>query len=571
MRNLHPLRLGAALAALAVMLPAHAQFEAAGERSPPLAAHTIYANARFRTTEGWATHMAVHDGIIVAIGTAADVEAHRTVDTRTVEFEGRTVLPGLFDMHIHPGLSGMDRNYCHIPFPPDLAAVQQAVAGCVAAKRPGEWVLAKAYQADQLGVPYPDRTYLDAVAPDNPVFIADFSGHTGWANSLALRLAGVTDASPDPANGVIERDAAGRPTGVLHESAMRLVTAIIPKPDKAVIEDAVEWGAAQLLKEGIIGFVDASTTYDQLQAYASLADRGAMKQYVRTCIWSLDEDAIARRNLYARLSVRPDCVKIFLDGVPTAARTAAMLEPYTGRGHVHPGAPGKGILLVQPDSVLNAQVAEFDRQGLAVKFHAAGDGAVRQGLNAIAAARAANGPSGLGHSVGHTSFIVPEDIALARKVGATIEFSPVIWYPGPVVGDIAAQVGPDKMKDYYAIGSAMQAGVLTVIGSDWPVVPPAPMTALETMVTRQAPGGNSEPLEPEQRIPLEDALRVMTLDSARQLGIDNLTGSLEVGKSADMIVLDRDIFAIPPTQIHAATVLATYIGGELVYRRADGS
>jgi hypothetical protein len=571
MRNLLPLRLGAALAALAAVLPAHAQFEAAGERSPPLPADTIYANARFRTPQGWATHMAVRDGIIVAIGTASDVEAHRTADTRTADLDGRTVLPGLFDMHIHPGLSGMDRNYCAIPFPADLAAVQQAVAACVAARQPGEWVLAKAYQADQLGVPYPDRAYLDAVAPDNPVFIADFSGHTGWANSAALRLAGVADDSPDPVGGVIERDPAGRVTGVLHESAMRFVTATIPKPAKAVIEEAVEWGANQLLKEGIIGFVDASTTHEQLEAYTALADRGTLKQYVRTCIWSLAEDAIARRNLYARRNVRPDCVKIFLDGVPTAARTAAMLEPYAGRDHVHPGLPGKGILLVQPDAVLNAQVAEFDRQGLAVKFHAAGDGAVRQGLNAIAAARAANGPSGIGHSVGHTSFIVPEDIALARTVRATIEFSPVIWYPGPVVGDISAQVGPDKMKDYYAIGSALQAGVLTVIGSDWPVVPPAPFTALETMVTRQAPGGTSEPLAPEQRIPLEDALRVMTLDSARQLGIGNLTGSLEIGKSADMIVLDRDIFAIPPTQIHATTVLATYIGGALVYRHADGS
>jgi predicted amidohydrolase YtcJ len=220
-----------------------------------------------------------------------------------------------------------------------------------------------------------------------------------------------------------------------------------------------------------------------------------------------------------------------------------------------------------PPKVLGEAVTDFDRRGFTVKFHAAGDAAVRAGLDAIEAARRANGFSGNLHDVGHNSFVQMSDIGRARALGATFEMSPYIWYPNPIIPDIAKAIGPERMRRWIPVKDAIDSGALVVPGSDWSVVPSVnPWIAIETLVTRQPPGGGGEPLGAAERITLQQAFDLFTINAARQMGNANKVGRIEPGMLADVLVLDRNPFKIPVTDIHNTHVRMTLINGEVVYR-----
>jgi predicted amidohydrolase YtcJ len=279
-------------------------------------------------------------------------------------------------------------------------------------------------------------------------------------------------------------------------------------------------------------------------------------------------ETIQSRNLYARDRFKPDCIKIVLDGVPTDGHTAAMGDPYAEASHAE-DERSKGILMV-PQAELNAAVIDFDRQGFTVKFHAAGDAAVRAGLNAIEAARQANGFSGNLHDVGHNSFVQMSDIQRGRAIAATFEMSPYIWYPNPIIPDIARAIGAERMKRWIPVKDAIDAGALVVPGSDWSVVPSVnPWIAIETLVTRQKLGGGGETLGEAEKLTLKQAFALFTVNGARQMGNANRTGALEPGLFADLLVLDRNPFKIPVTQIHETQVAMALINGEIVYRAAS--
>jgi predicted amidohydrolase YtcJ len=219
-----------------------------------------------------------------------------------------------------------------------------------------------------------------------------------------------------------------------------------------------------------------------------------------------------------------------------------------------------------PAATLNALVTDFDALGFTIKMHAAGDGAVRAGLDAIAAARRANGFSGQLHNVAHNSFVQMNDIRRAREIAATFEMSPYIWYPNPIIPDITKAVGAQRMKRWIPLKDAIDAGALVVPGSDWPVVPEVnPWLALETLVTRQAPGGGGETLGAREKITLAQAMELFTVNAARQLGHRDRTGALERGMLADLVIVDRNPFKIPITEVHAIKVRMTLIAGEVVY------
>ncbi|MFE0177730.1 amidohydrolase [Streptomyces sp. NPDC059002] len=539
-------------------------------------ADTILVGGQVRTSTGWADGLALRAGAIDMAGGRDDVLRRRGPDTRVIELApGDTVLPGLHDVHVHPIYAGVRERRCKVPQGSTLDDTLRIVAEHVSRAAPGTWVLGGQWDASALGA-RPDRAALDAVAPDHPVLLEDTSGHSSWANSAALAAAGIGPGTSDPVGGIFERDATGRPNGIQRETAADLLAASAPKPSDEEVEEALEWALGEMLSYGITSFTEAAVGFTagprpELRAYTRLAARGAVRQRVRlSLVWSpgdpVCEEVIAGRNLCASSHLAPDCVKIFLDGVPTDSHTAAMIEPYKdaveGRGDE---AGRHGLLAIAP-AVLDQAVTRFDRMGITVKFHAAGDAAVRAALDAIEAARRANGYGPAMHNVGHCTFVAKTDIERAARLGATFEVSPYLWRPSPICADITAAVGAEAVERAWPVREMLEARALVVPGSDWCVVPSVnPWSAIETLVTRQEPGGGAESFGESQAITLEQAFDLFTVNSARQEGMSHRVGRIERGMLADVIVVDRNPFDAPITQVHATKVEMTFIEGELVF------
>jgi len=525
-------------------------------------------NGHIYTPTGWADSIAIGHGVIVAVGDATAIKPHIDAKTRTIDLKGETVLPGLHDMHVHPAGAGMGELQCKLPQGSSPEQILAITASCVKSHKPGEWITGRAWEAASFGATPPKKEMLDKVAPNNPVVFNDISGHSVWVNSMALRLAHISKDTPNPPNGIIERDTNGEPTGLLREAASGMVSGLVPPPKPAETAQALKWALDTMLAQGITALDDAAVGENVAQAYADLADRSDLHQRVRGCLIYQDEGLISRRGLYARDRFSPSCIKIFLDGVPTDSHTAAMLEDYRPMPGRNDAGREKGLLMIPPEK-LNELVTRFDSMGLTVKFHAAGDAAVHEGLEAIAAARRANGYTGLFHDVGHNSFVQMSDFPLAKSIGAAMEFSPYIWFPSPIIDDIQKAVDPELMKRWIPVKDALDAGILSVPGSDWSVVPTVnPWIAIETLVTRQVPGGGGEVLGAEERITLKQAIDMYTINSARQQYNSDRLGSIEKGKLADIVVIDRNIFDVPITTVHNTKVLLTIINGEVVFDAA---
>jgi predicted amidohydrolase YtcJ len=544
-----------------------AALPAAGVASAP-PADVLFTNAKVYTPQGWRTSLAVRDGRIMAIG--RKVKARRVVDLK-----GRTVMPGLYDMHVHPVLQAKgEEGRCRIPQDANADRLMELVSACVKAAKPGEWVSGGQWQASLLqGTPITAAT-LDAIAPDNPVMLFDVSGHSVWANSRALGLAGIGPDTPNPEGGIIERDAEGKPTGVLRETAGRLVTSKIPPQSMAETERQLANHLRMLAGFGVVGFVEAMAFRPDLEVYAKLADRGVLKHRVQACIAFSEagranpafDATVADRKTFARATFNADCIKVFADGVPTESHTGAMIDDYHGG---QPNAPAKGLLLFEPDTMAR-NVADWDRQGLTVLFHAAGDRAVRASLDAVEAARKANGKGGPMHQVGHSTFVDPADLPRFKALNAAVEYSPYLWDPQPINDDITSAVGTPRIDRVWPIRDGFDAGALVIAGSDWAVVPsPNPWIGIETAVTRRNPGGGARTFGAAQAITLEQAVAMFSINAARRMGIADKAGSLETGKLADFLVLDRNPFAMPITQVHATKVLETWIGGERVHSSGE--
>lgn len=552
--------------ALALPQPAYAQLGGGAEVTVPKA-DTILINGNIRTPQGWVTALAMVDGVILTLGSDADIRSAAANDARVIDLAGKTVLPGLHDLHVHATSGGMVQSQCQVN--PD-AAMREAlatIANCVAGKKPGEWVTGRAYEPAALGVT-PTKELLDSISPNNPVMLTDVSIHSAWVNSAALRLAGIDKNTPDPAGGIIERNSAGEPTGVLRESASQLVGSKVPPATSQETAAALSYALDYILTFGITAIDDALVSGDVAQAYAELADQGKLKTYVRGCMIGRDAGLIDRRQLYARPNFSPSCVKLIADGVPTDSHTAAMLEDYADDAHGE--GRNRGMLFVPPEE-LAAQLIRYDQMGLTVKLHAAGDAAVHEGLDAIAAARTANGFSGLLHDISHNSFVTPEDFARAKQLNAVLEFSPYIWFDSPIVQNITKAIGPERMQRWIPIKDALDAGVFTIVGSDWNVVPSVnPWLAMETLVTRRPPGDTTAaPIGAGQAITLDQAFDLFTIEAARHMYRADKVGSLEPGKQATLIVIDRNIFSVPINTVHQTKVLATVIAGETVYGHLD--
>jgi predicted amidohydrolase YtcJ len=329
---------------------------------------------------------------------------------------------------------------------------------------------------------------------------------------------------------------------------------------------AIQAGLQEMLSYGITSFNDALSEEEDLTIFAALADAGKLKQRVKVCIrWdggaanAAAEALIENRERFARKRITTDCVKLYSDGAPMM-RTARMLEPYEGDPH------NVGKWTIPPDQ-LKQLVQRFDARGLTIKIHGTGDESARSSLDAIEAARKVNGWSPQMHELAHNSFVAPEDLKRARAIGATLEFSPYIWYPTPFEDVMTrATVGDARMERVHPVREAIEAGALVVGGSDWPFAASvSPWLGIETLVTRRAPGGGGHAVGEKEAITIDQVLDLFTVNAAKELRARDKLGAIEPGMLADIVVLDRNPLRIPITQVHETKAKLVFIEGEIVY------
>jgi predicted amidohydrolase YtcJ len=525
-----------------------------------------------------AESIAVTDDRIVFVGSNASVQAYIGPDTNVVELDGRMVMPGLVDAHLHPIRGALKELYqCNFPFTATPADVQAAVKRCVEEMPDSEWISGGQWDSgffERFDIESP-RRFLDAVSGDKAVVLGDDATHNAWVNTRALQLAGFDNNTPDPDGGKFERDADGMPNGILIETAAKLM-----RPFAANYTDAQYAAAAHEFSRianayGITGAKGAGLYNEEIAAFYSADRRGELNVHVAVSIRSpdgqrdepLDYALIEEvRDRFASEHVHTEFVKIFLDGVPTPARTAAMLAPYMP-DETHGSDFRGGRLHVRIDP-LAADLIELDRRGFTVKMHTAGDRSVRVALDAIEAARKANGFSGLRHELAHAGYIDPIDLPRFAELDAVVDLSPVLWHPSPIFAAIFSAVGAERGEKYWPIREILDSKAAVLAGSDWPSVAPDanPWNGIEALVTRMDPRDETPgSLWPEQAITLAEAIEIYTINGARALRLDDRTGSIEAGKLADFIVLDRNIFEIPIEEVGATQVCQTYFEGELVY------
>jgi predicted amidohydrolase YtcJ len=517
----------------------------------------------------WADAVAVRAGRVAAVGPEREAAAVCGPATRVLRLHGGLVLPGFQDAHVHTAGGGLELAQCdlHGVEPEGYAA---AVARYAADRPDVPFILGGGWVMDAFGTDGPHLAALDAVVADRPVLLESTDGHSAWVNSRALELAGITRATPDPPRGRIERDAAGEPTGALHEAAMALVADLAPRPGQAAWEAAVERGQAHLHRLGITAWQDAAVGPEMLAAYRAVAERGRLTgRAVAALRWQVEAgeaqlaDLAERRRAAGVGRLRASAVKIFADGV-FENRTAAMLAPYLD-GDGRPG-DNLGIGMLGPDELARA-VTALDGEGFDVHVHAIGDRAVRDTLDAFQAAAAANGRRDARHQIAHLQFVHPDDRPRFRRLGVVANAQPFWSCLDGYMRELTLPfLDPERAAWQYPWASLRRAGAVLAFGSDWTVSTANPLEEIEVAVRRVAPDDrDAEPFLPAERLDLPAALDAFTIGSAYALRLEAQTGSVTPGKLADLAVLDRDPFDEAAGPIGDARVLATLVEGEPVH------
>jgi predicted amidohydrolase YtcJ len=519
----------------------------------------------------WASSMAVRDGRIVAVGADRDVAGHIGPSTRVIDLRGRTVTPGFQDAHVHPVHGGLARLRCELHDTRGREAYLAVIAEYARTHPDETWIRGGGWYMDDFPGGTPRREDLDAIVPDRPVFLSNRDGHGGWANSRALEIAGVTADTTDPADGRIERDADGTPTGTLHEGAMDLVERHLPDDTPADLEEALRLGQAYLHSLGITAWQDAIVTpQTEERAYVTLASRGELTARVVGAMWwerqrgaEQIEEFVERRQATSMGRYQATSVKLMMDGV-LENFTGAMLEPY---GDGHGGTTdNRGLSQIDPEG-LKTWVPQLDALGFQPHFHAIGDRAVRESLDAVAAARAQNGPSDTRPHIAHIQVIHPDDIGRFRELGVVANAQPYWACHEGQMDNLTIPFIGERWRWQYPFRSLRAAGAVLAMGSDWSVSTPNPLLEMELAVERVADEsrGLREPLLPHERIDLIDALAAFTAGSAYVNHLDTETGTLEVGKAADLAVLDRNLFDRGAGAIGESRVVGTFVDGAPVF------
>ncbi len=540
-------------------------------------ADTVYINGKIYTVNSameWAQAIAIKDGRFLKVGTDKEILTLKGDRTVTVDLKGAFVMPGIIDEHIHPDM-GAD-NFLNIFLSPtdSWETVTQTIKA-YRKKNPDKrwiyggnlnWLMDNGENIVDTDIPS-HKSALDKIIDDRPVALWDQGVHAMLVNTMALKELGITKETPDPAGGIIVRDAAGEATGVIRETVCTLVTNSL---DNFSHELWTREGMKPFMEEmssyGVTGMNDAYGTRKNLEAYKALQDEEELNMRLHVTMVSpleynnkdqaaAQDQLIRNRADYATDLILPNGVKYVLDG-SAAGKTAVMLEPFIGTDF-------RGDLRYDVKKV-QKEIGAYEKLGLAVKAHAIGDRSIRLMLDTLE--KLPPRTSGTRHSISHGPFVNPEDISRFGQTGIVYEASPALWFPNPGAEVIKADIGEERLAFAWPIKELIRTGALVSYGSDWTVsFSPNPWPALESIVTREKPGGSDNTFNGKFAVELSTAIRIFTLNSARAIGLDQETGSISEGKSADMIILDRNPFTASVYDIHRTQVSKTIFRGKEVY------
>jgi len=544
----------------------------AAQTPQPHVANTILLNGRIYTLDSrqpWAEAVAISGGKILAVGRVKDISSYRDSSTKVIDLGGRLVLPGFTDCHIHFMDGSLGLTQVILNGATTVAEIQKRVKEYAAAHPNETWITGMGWTYPTFApTALPDKKFLDEVVSDRPVYLVAFDGHSSWANSKALAIAGIKRDTPDPPNGKIVRDNNGEATGALKESAGDLVAKFLPKPTREERLSALRLGMHEANKVGLVRVHSAGQDFEWLDLYDELRRKGdlTVRFYIAYFLDppELTGDAIqkieAARRTYNDEWISAGVVKTMLDGV-VEAHTAAMLTPYSD----DPTQIGK--LFWEPAKYKQA-IKELDHRGLQIFTHAIGDRAVRLSLDAYEEAEKSNQTHDARPRIEHIETISAQDIPRFGKLGIVASFQPLHAYPDDDTLKIwARNVGPERAQRAWVWRGIESTGGLLAFGSDWPVVTLNPWPGVQNAVTRQTTEGDPpEGFVPRERISLEDTIEAYTLGAALAGRREKTEGSIEPGKLADLIVLSQDLFKIPPTEIVKTEVLLTFVGGKVVYQ-----
>jgi predicted amidohydrolase YtcJ len=521
------------------------------------------------------------DGVVVVNGrivqVAPDAELDVPAGAEVVDLRGGLLLPGFQDAHAHPVQGGLERMRCDLSDIETREGYLAAVRAYAEANPDRSWIGGGGWSMSVFGPGGPTAAELDTVVPDRPVFLPNRDHHGAWVNSRALELAGIDRRTPDPADGRIERDADGNPTGTLHEGAMHLVEALMTETTEEEYYQALLIAQSYLHSLGITAWQDAiigdyAGHDDPSPVYVRATEEGTLTARVRGALWwrrdgGLEqvERLVDRRKALTREGFVPGAVKIMQDGI-AENYTAGMTAPYLdGCGCA---TANRGLSFVDP-VLLREAVVRLDAEDFQVHFHAIGDRAVREALDAVEQARTTNGPSDRRHHIAHIQVIHPDDRGRFADLGVAANMQP-LWaaYDEQMTEMTLPYLEPERAAWQYPFADLARTGAHLAAGSDWPVSSPDPLAGIHVAVNRVVHGeagrAGTEPFHPEQALTVEQAFAAYTSGSAFVNHLDE-TGLLEPGRLADLVVLDRDPFVGEPEWVAEAQVVSTWVDGAPVF------
>ena len=556
----HMLRRIPALFALTFFLPGNARMTTKDPVTVAIVNGVVWTADSARP---WAEAIAMSGDRIVAVGSSADVRRLTSPSTRVIDANGRMVVPGFIDSHVHFLAGGMNLASVQLRdarTPSDFIARIKSFAATVPA---GTWITGGDWDHQNWGGELPQRSWIDSVTPNNPVWINRLDGHMALANSAALRAANVPMTGGDISGGTITRDASGQPTGIFKDNAQEAVDKAVPDPAPAMLDRALDAAMTYANERGVTS-VDHMGTWADLAVFERARHAGTLRTRIYASVplatWARLRDTVAARGR-GDAWLRIGGLKGFVDG-SLGSHTAAMMQPFTD-------APNDTGLLVNTPADLYSWTSNADKSRLHVIVHAIGDRAIDLQLSIFERVARENGARDRRFRIEHAQHIAPNDVARFGQLGVIPSMQP---YHAIDDGRWAEKViGHERAKTTYAFRSLKESGARLVFGSDWPVAPATPLEGIYAAVTRRTlddrnPGG----WIPEQKISVEDALRAYTIDAAYATFDEKDKGSLAVGRLADVVIVDRNLTRIPPETIRDARIDYTIVGGRIVYQRHTG-